>query len=274
MLAVKIDHVDAAYPRVGIGSADVVYVDEVEFGLTRLLAVFSSELPETVGPIRSARPNDPTILANYGPVPLVHSGASRQTYVYLDASSHIDVPNGSGPGFRRDSSRPAPHNLMGTPATLLETAGGSRPPEDVGFRYGPPTPGGTEATSVSTRYPSTRMGAGYDPGSGSYRITTNGRTEIDALTGDPVQPTTVVVQHVDSGDSTNVTTGGEATPLAELVGSGEATVLRDGLVWEGTWSRSSATAPTLFTVGEEELLFAPGQVWLWLVPTGQAVTVE
>lgn len=41
VLAVKIDHVDAAYPRVGLASADVVYLDQVEYGLTRLLAVFS-----------------------------------------------------------------------------------------------------------------------------------------------------------------------------------------------------------------------------------------
>lgn len=272
VLAVKIDHVDAAYPRVGIGSADVVYVDPVEFGLTRLMAIFSSTLPESVGPIRSARPNDPVLLANYGVVPLVFSGASRHTYDYLARGSQIDVETGAG--FRRDTSRRAPHNLMGSPEELLETGGGSQPPEDVGFRFGAPAPGGTAATQVATRYPALRMSAVYDDDQGAFEVSTNGRVEIDALTGDPVAPTTIVVQKVAMHDSTNVTTGGVATPLAELVGSGDALVLRDGRVWEGTWSRADLEAPTLFETAGEELTFAPGPLWIWIVPVDQAVTVE
>ena len=272
VLAVKIDHVDAAYPRVGIGSADVIYVDEVEYGLTRLMAIFSTHLPETVGPIRSARPNDPTILANYGPVAMAFSGASRQTYDYLARGSQIDVETGRG--FFRQSGRHAPHNLMGRPEQLLETGGGSQPPDDVGFRYGEPTVGGRAATSVSTRYPAVRMSATYDADSNSYRVSTNGKVEIDALTGDPVTPSTIVVQQVQMRDSANVTTGGVATPLADLVGSGDAVVLRDGQAWDGTWQRASDDAPTTFTVGDDVLAFAPGQIWIWLVPADQTVTVE
>lgn len=275
VLAVKIDHVDAAYPRVGIGYADVVYVDEVEYGLTRLLAVFSSELPETVGPIRSARPNDPTILANWGSVPLVHSGASRLTYEnYLNSGSHIDLPHGSGKGFYREGSRRAPHNLLGRPADLLKTGGGSQPPEDIGFRFGDAPSGGAAAKTVATRYPSVRMGASYDKGTSAYTVQTNGRTEIDALTGDPVAPKTIVVQKVSMTDSKNRVSAGVATPLAELVGDGEVLVLREGKVWEGTWSRAGLEEPTEFRVGDDELTFAPGPVWVWFVPREQAVTVE
>jgi len=274
-LAVKIDHVEAAYPRIGLAAADVVYLDQVEYGLTRLLAVFSSTLPESVGPIRSARPNDPTILANWGSIPLVHSGASRKTYVhYLDAGTHIDVPHGSGAGFRRDTSRRAPHNLLGTPATLLKTGGGSQPPKDIGFRYGDPAPGGRSATSVSTRYPAVRMNGTYDPDSAGYTIETNGRTEIDALTGAPVHPTTIVIQRVVTRDSANTVSDSVATPLADLVGSGDATVLRDGKVWEGTWSRASDSAPTIFEADGQELTFAPGQIWVWFVPVDQTVTLD
>lgn len=271
VLAVKIDHVDAAHPRVGIGSADIVYVDQVEFGLTRLMAIFASSLPSTVGPIRSARPNDPTILANFGAVPLVFSGASRQTYRYLEDGNQIDVEDGRG--FARDNSRRAPHNLMGTPETLLERGDGNEA-ADIGFRFGDAAAGGSAATSVSTRYPAVRMSASYDSDSGGYEITTNGRTEIDALTGDPVRPTTIVVQKVEMRDSNNVTTGGVATPLAALVGSGEVIVLRDGQAWEGTWSRSDDEAPTEFRIGDDELTFAPGPVWVWFVDPDQSVTVQ
>lgn len=271
----KIDHVAAAYPRAGLASADVVYLDQVEYGLTRLLAVFSSTLPETVGPIRSARPNDPLILANWGTVPLVHSGASRKTYVhYLDSGGHIDVPHGSGVGFRRDSSRRAPHNLLGDPAALLKTAGGSQPPEDIGFRYGEAAAGGRPATSVTTRYPAVRMTATFTPDSGGYTIETNGRTEIDAVTGDPVRPGTILIQRVHTRDSANRVSADVATPLADLVGTGEVIVLRDGQVWEGTWSRAAETAPTVLEVDGQELTLAPGPVWVWFVPVDQDVTLD
>lgn len=272
VLAVKLDHVAAAYPRLGIGSADIVYVDEVEYGLTRLLAIFSKSLPESVGPVRSARPNDPTILANYGPVALVFSGSSEQTRPYLQEGTQINVEDGDG--FYRDDSRSAPHNLLGTPQTLLDRASGSKPAADIGFRFGDAPEGGTPATSVETRYPSSRMSAELDPESRTFTISSSGQVEIDALTGEPVAPTTVVVQKVRTRPSDNVTADGAATPLAELVGSGEAIVLRDGRSWVGEWSRAALEAPTLFEVDEEELTFAPGQVWVWLVPADQSVTVE
>lgn len=46
VLVVKIDNVDEARPATGLGSADVVYVEPVEGGLTRLAAVFSTNRPE------------------------------------------------------------------------------------------------------------------------------------------------------------------------------------------------------------------------------------
>ena len=44
-----------ARPQSGISQADVVYEFMAEGNVTRFLALFQSELPETVGPIRSAR---------------------------------------------------------------------------------------------------------------------------------------------------------------------------------------------------------------------------
>src|SRR5215207_11116288 len=58
VLVVKVDNTRSARPQAGVYSADVVYVEEVEGGVTRLAAVFSSTFPPSVGPIRSARTTD------------------------------------------------------------------------------------------------------------------------------------------------------------------------------------------------------------------------
>src|SRR5262245_25594132 len=48
VLAVKIDNVEAARPHTGLEKADIVYVEQVEAGLTRIMAVFASRLPSLV----------------------------------------------------------------------------------------------------------------------------------------------------------------------------------------------------------------------------------
>ena len=58
VLVVKLDNTRNAQPHAGLIDADVVYVEEVEYGITRLAAVFSSQTPKRIGPVRSARITD------------------------------------------------------------------------------------------------------------------------------------------------------------------------------------------------------------------------
>ena len=62
ILAVKIDDTAPAHPQAGLEDADIVYIEQVEGGLTRLAAIFSSKIPEVIGPVRSARISDIEIL--------------------------------------------------------------------------------------------------------------------------------------------------------------------------------------------------------------------
>ena len=49
VLFVKIDDTPPAHPQIGLNKADVVYIEQVEGGLTRLAAVFSNQLPPSFG---------------------------------------------------------------------------------------------------------------------------------------------------------------------------------------------------------------------------------
>ncbi|MFB9839019.1 DUF3048 domain-containing protein, partial [Actinoallomurus acaciae] len=66
VLAVKIDNTRSAKPQLGLRSADIVYVEQVEGGLSRIMAIFSSKLPSSVGPVRSARISDLHLLPQFG----------------------------------------------------------------------------------------------------------------------------------------------------------------------------------------------------------------
>ena len=78
LLAVKIDDTKEAHPQIGITDADVVYVEQVESGLTRLLALYSSNYPDEIGPVRSARISDIDLLAQYGRVAFAYSGSQTK----------------------------------------------------------------------------------------------------------------------------------------------------------------------------------------------------
>ena len=58
VLVVKIDDTSQARPQIGLEDADIVYIEQVEGGLTRLAAIFSSKIPQKIGPVRSARISD------------------------------------------------------------------------------------------------------------------------------------------------------------------------------------------------------------------------
>lgn len=275
VLAVKIDNTSPARPRIGLDKADVVYVEPVEGGLTRLLAVFSRHQAPEVGPVRSGRESDVTLLANYGKVAFAYSGSSSYTAKILARGAQVNLSNDqSSRGYRRDHSRPAPYNLIGDPKALLARAGGSVKPGDIGFRYGPAVAGGTPATSVTASWPAATVSLRWNAKRKQYLVVTDGRPDVSPR-GAQYGAGTVVVQYVATKPSANRDVNGQATPVVQLVGSGRATVLRDGRVWTGTWSRSGATAPTTFKAGGKVVTFAPqGAVWVLLVPTGRTATVR
>lgn len=276
VLAVKIDHTLTSYPRVGISSADVIYVEPVEAGLNRLLAIFSTSMPPKVGPVRSARESDVPLLANYGKVAFAFSGTSSYTLSKLRQGAQVNLSwDENHTGYTTDPKRSRPYHVIGLPPALLARAGGSVPPGDAGFRYGPVPSGGTPATRVATNWQHSSMSLVYDAGKGGYTITADGRNEIDALTGAPVAPANIVVQFVQESMSQNRDVNGSPTPVVQVLGSGDVAVLRGGQVWRGTWKRDSAEAPTTFMSSSgEQLTLAQGQTWVLLVPVGQAAPIS
>jgi hypothetical protein len=75
-IAIKIDNTDAGRPQVGISSADIVFEELVEGGVTRYLAIFHSDVPDEVGPVRSGRPQDAELVPSFGGV-FVFSGVGN-----------------------------------------------------------------------------------------------------------------------------------------------------------------------------------------------------
>ncbi|GAA2415805.1 DUF3048 domain-containing protein [Streptomyces glaucosporus] len=268
VLAVKIDNVPAARPPTGLERADIVYVEQVEAGLTRLLAVYSSDLPPSVGPVRSARESDIELLRQFGEPALVYSGAQSKLVPVLEDSPVHLLPPGAAPGaYSRAPDRSAPHNLYVEPGAALDAApDGVSGADDIGFRFGAAPEGGRPDTGETVRFPNAAVSFTWSGAEDRWLVSMDGRPATTSG-GDRLGAPTVVVQRVAIRDSRFGDRGGNITPYSDTTGSGEATVLRGGRAYEAHWSRPAPEDGTEFTTPEGgPVNFAEGQVWVVLAP--------
>ncbi|MBT2524497.1 DUF3048 domain-containing protein [Streptomyces sp. ISL-99] len=263
VLAVKIDNVGAARPPTGLEQADIVYLEQVEAGLSRILAVYSSDVPPVIGPVRSARESDLELLRQFDRPTLAYSGAqSRLTPLIeaapLNALSPSEAPN----AYFRGSDRPAPHNLYLRPGNIPHPDSGTNAAEDIGLRFGPAPAGGTTANERTVRYPSASFAFTWSADQRRWLVEMDG-APARTTEGDRLAAATVVMQEVTVRPSDFGDRSGNRTPFTETVGSGSATVLRDGKAYDTRWSRDDAESRTTFTAPDgKRMMFASGQMWV------------
>ncbi len=268
VLAVKIDNVRQARPATGLAKANLVYIEPVEAGLARILAVFSSHLPGTVGPVRSARESDLELLRQFGTPAFAYSGANSRVLPLIAKAPVEDVsPAHAGSPYFRGDSRPAPHNLYAKPTGLLAEADQASKARDIGFRFGPAPKGGHSETSETVGYSAFKAAFTWKASAHRWSVAMDGSPVGAADGGTPPAPSTVVVQYVDIRDSKFGDKWGSKSPYTKTVGSGRALVLRDGKAYDSRWSRPKATDGTTFTTADgKPMTFAPGQVWVVFAP--------
>lgn len=276
VLAIKIDNTRAAQPHAGLQSADLVYVTEVEWDLTRLIAVFNSTMPAEIGPVRSARISDIDILAPFGKVAFSNSGMQSKLKPYIAAANLYDVSaERIYDAFRNDPGRPAPVDHMADPVALLAAAPDAALAQDIGlvFSQDPPA-GGTPVEKVTAKWPSSEVSFTWDPQEGNFIVGLNGE-ESRSAEGGPQRAATAVIQSVAQTDSGFGDKYGGRTPFIETVGSGAAIVLRDGRMWSVTWERPDLLSGTTFTLPDGSLMpFAIGQEWIVLLDETSKPTIK
>lgn len=270
VLVVKIDDTTLAHPQDGLRDADVVYIEQVEGGLTRLAAVFSSKIPAVVGPVRSARISDIELLAQYGKVGFSYSGAQRKFLPVLAEANLFNLGATSyGPNFyANDPARIAPYAMMLKAQDLLNEAAtrGAVPvvAKNMGWNFGDISSFATPLESVHISWPASSYDAHWSDSEARWLLTHNGNLDTDP-SGYQLGPKNIIIQIVSITDSIYKDKVGGVTPLVATVGTGKCYILRDGTVTVGQWSRPDEASGTTFTDSAgEEILLTPGQIWFAL----------
>lgn len=269
VLGVKLDNAAPARPHTGLEEADVVHVERVEAGISRFLAVYASGLPDVVGPVRSARETDLELLAQYDDPVLAYSGAQSKLKPFINRAPLRPVPPEQLPGaYFRGTDRPLPHNLYLRPERVTDAA-----PEladmDAASLYetGEAPAGGRRTDARTVDMPAASFTFDWSAKSRGWEVSMDGTPATSG--GERLAPPTVVLQETVIRKGGFGDRWGNNSPFTETVGSGEATVLRDGRAYPAEWDRPTAADRTVFTTPDgDPMPLAEGQVWVVYVPRG------
>ncbi len=278
-LAVKMDNLAAARPQYGLSTADIVFEEPVEGGITRFVVIYQCHDAARVEPIRSGRMIDPELLAPFGSHALLaYAGGIGPAVAAIDRSSLFDVGIDRAPlsAYWRDPSRYGPHNLASSTATLYAVGWSehaSKTPPPPLFHYGPLPAGATPAASLHISFLYSDLTWTWQPALQAWTRSYADTGPATMAEGGQVTAANVVVLRVIMYPSPYVEDAtGVHENLLVLTGSGPAQVYRNGAVISGTWVRPDlARTAELFDSHHQVIPLNPGPTWVELVPTTVAV---
>lgn len=269
-LSVKIENSPGSRPQRGLDRADVVWEELVEGGMTRFVAMYHSDVPETLGPIRSVRPMDAAIAGPVGGVLAFSGGVAEYVHRIRSAGLTLVSDDAGSPGFFRNPERRGDHRLFGYPHTFLEAGVEAAPPPEL-FTFADDAEAatavavGTDVARVDLHFPASHPSWQWGPG--AWQRLESGAAAHDEL-GARIEAANVVIARVAIRDTGNRDGAGSMVPETILAGEGTAVVFTGGRMVEGRWHKEGDTDLLLLRdEAGEPIALAPGKTWVELLPT-------
>jgi len=275
-LVTKVDNTAKGRPQAALSQADLVYVTQIEGGLTRLVAVFHSATPSGIGPVRSGRTTDIAVFSSFNEPIFSWSGANSVQRALIRRYDIVDLGANSRSEYYRASDRPGSYDLMVDPSVLWDVAEslerGGTPPAHFEYRdeaTGLPA-SAQPASSFRIDYPSAAMEYAWN-GTGWAR-TQNGDPHLDdneVL----LAPENVVIAEVRMVETGTIDSAGSAVIEQQFIGSGRGWVFTDGQYVRVVWTKPSLNSVATWTTPDGvPVPLTPGQTWIELAPA-DSVTI-
>lgn len=291
-IAVVIENQPASRPQSGLSATDIVYEVLTEGGITRFLAIYQSQFPEKVGPIRSARTYFIDWLAEYNGF-FVHYGGNYDALQKIKKDKIEDLDEFANAGSKAYWRENKPgvaveHTAYGSIPKLYELG--------VSKKYSPylttsfmrwkfkkedrenknnETETSVKKEKIVIDFSSEQFKVvwNYNSSTNSYLREMGGEKHLDKNTNEQISAKNILIQEVESWA---MTTEINETGLAmKTIGQGKAKIIRDGDLIEGTWRKTDRQSRTLFFDKEgKEIKFNPGRIWLEIVPPGTKIEIK
>jgi hypothetical protein len=293
--------------QAGLNSADIVFEELIDilgtqYANTRYSAVFLSNDPVLIGPIRSGR------IINFQLAPMLdgalsHAGASNGTRWLFSQSPMVNLDEFfNQPAYCYIQSHGYQGRLYTTVPRLrqwLTQKGWEAPVQLYGFNFSDRAPNGQPVTSIGfNKAPWPSWDAAqwtYDAGSGKYLRTATGSAVMDttfpvtAKWGNGADCVTSGAQTQAQVRTANVVTlyaAHQKTDIIEdsnnavsvhivLTGQGDAQFFRDGVMVNGKWQRQSEQEFfNLTDASGNPYNLKPGNTFFELVPIGYKMDLK
>jgi len=263
-MVVKIDNHPQARPQWGLNQADIVFEENVEM-LTRFAAVFHSQGSDPVGPIRSGRMQDIDLLGSLNHPLFVWSGGNAQVTTAIRKSWLVDlshsVANEAG-GYRRESSRNAPHNLLAETTKLWSLAPVDAKAPLPQFEYRADTEAVTTNSkptgAVKISMDGVKVMWEWNPDLLIFARSQDDKPHVD------MQDVRINAQNVVVMSVVYLKSG--SSPVAKSIGSGEVWIYTAGVLVQGTWERTNPENPFIFKdIKGEVIKLTPGRTWVEVI---------
>lgn len=267
--AVVVENFPTVRPQFGLSQADIIFESPTEGGITRFLAIFQSQMPDKVGPIRSARSYFNDWARPYAPY-FSHSGGSSKALRQLSEGygNIFDVNEFyHGSAYTRDNSLNAPHNLFTSADKFLsyikerDKLGG---PNIQAMTFVDQPAGSATVSQITVPYKPEEYEVDFKYNAdGYYERELMGQTQTDANTKSALRISNVVVLFTDVTPITN-------DPLKRVdlrtLGQGKILVFTNGQKYTGTWQKNNLDSDIKFLDDNgQPIPLKPGQTWISVI---------
>ena len=270
-LMVRVGNDPAARPQVGLNSADMVYEEITEWWVTRFTAIFLSQTPTTVGPVRSARLINVQLVPQYQGA-LAHSGGSDPVRWEISQviSANLDEFYNPAPYFYRPNEGWQTRLAINAEdaRAYMQKKNLDAPVALQGFVFSGTPEGGESGENIFIPYPrvTSLTEWHYDAGSGKYLRWISGDPLYD-FNGGQIAAANVIVYFTEHQDTDIVEDTNGAKSIRILVnGRGPAWFFRDGKLTKGYWETDGSRTPYFAYEDGHPYSLKPGNTWVEVVP--------
>ncbi|MDR7857124.1 DUF3048 domain-containing protein [Tissierella sp.] len=276
-IAIMFDNHHRARWQAGLKDAEIVYEFLVEAPYTRYMGIYLVNEPESIGPIRSARPYFITTALEYDGI-YVHVGGSAQALSDVKSLKLADIDglSSSNKVFWRKSHKKAPNNLYSSTEALRKTQE-ERKFKDTGdyipfkFKEDESPIEGNIANKLTIIYRKNNTTEyNYDEEKKIYTRTKDGELHIDEIDSTPIIAKNIIIQ-----EAKTKVLDKEGRLEIQLIGEGKGKYITHGKVTEIQWVKESRKAKTIYkTLDGEELILNPGITWIQVIEPKTEVIFE
>lgn len=265
VFVVKVDNTAPSAPQQNVDQADLVVEETVEGGVTRLAALYYSNLPDVVAHVRSMRATDIGIAKPVNGQIVASGGAGVTIGRIKDAGITIHSEDSGSPGLARDGGY-APYNVVADLTTINDDSKNVQPKRPY-FQWaakGDALPASTGPVSTaSVNFSRAHTTEWKREGAAWKRVNGTSDTEFAAKN--------LVVLWADEKDAGYTDPAGAPVPETVFEGTGKAVVLVGGKQIAGTWTKKDRDSTIVLKAkGGEVFKLPPGPTWIELLSKSEA----